>query len=88
MIEVTTAGSCIGAEKRVLIDIDKITLLQRQTPATGNDFTAIFLSGMPPYSAVETPDEIRERIFEARRHRAKLMTFFGMDFGKEKAHVS
>lgn len=73
MIDVTTYGDTTGAEKIVSIDIDKIALVQRQSAGIiGRDFTAIFLVGLPPYQVVETREEVKKRILEARALRARM----------------
>lgn len=81
MIELTAENS-VGAEPTVLIDIDRIILLQRQTPATGKVFTAVFLQGAPPFAVKEEPHEIAQRIMDARKRRAQMTTWFGFDKGR------
>lgn len=79
MIRLTTAPPHTGAEKEVSLNIDNIMLVQRQTPVTGSDFTAIFfnVAGNPPYRVTETEVQVYEKVREARAFRAgaKVATF-------------
>lgn len=66
MIDVTTYGDT-SANKIVSIDIDKIALVQRQTSGIiGKDFTALFLVGLPAFQVIESREEVKRRILEAR----------------------
>lgn len=71
MIKLTTARKPVGAEPEVYINIDDIRLVQRQTPADGTDFTAIFFltGGVPPYMVEEKPPEVYVKIAQARKNR-------------------
>lgn len=70
MIKLTTARKPVGAEPEVWINIDDISLLQRQKPVDGTDFTAVFfnLSDKPPYM----PHEIAALIAQARKDRKEF----------------
>jgi hypothetical protein len=66
MITLTSADAKGGM---VDVNIDNIVLIQRQHNVSGPDFTAVFLTGCPPYAVLETQAQIRDMMKLARAAR-------------------
>lgn len=58
IILTSTAKQGLEPGAKVRIPYDKIHMLQRQDPVNGNQFTAVFILGFPPYAVEETPEQI------------------------------